>query len=89
MRGKKLLDEAVGVPPADRQQLLLGLIGGEGTPGAQPAALARYRQTFEIGLTGFTEQEIAQEFLDSDQIKVELHPFLGWRRGAPHSLPYN
>jgi len=33
VRGKKLLDEAVGVPPADRQQLLLSLIGGEGLPG--------------------------------------------------------
>jgi hypothetical protein len=55
MRGKKLLDEAVGVPSADRQQLLLSLLGGEGTPDAQPAALARYGQTFEIGLTGFTK----------------------------------
>src|SRR5207237_6252505 len=87
MRGEKLLDEAVGVSPTDRQQLLLSLIGGEGAPGAQPAPLAGYDQTFEIGLTGFTKQEIAQEFLDSDQIKVELHPFPGWRRCAPHGLP--
>jgi len=42
MRGKKLLDEAVDVPSTDGQQLLLSLIGGEGTPGTQPAALARY-----------------------------------------------
>jgi hypothetical protein len=78
VRGKKLLDEVVDVPSADGQQLLLSLIGGEGTPGTQPTALARYGQTLEIGLPGFTKQEIAQEFLDRDQIKIELYPFLGW-----------
>ena len=85
-RLKKLLDEAVGISSAHRQQLLLSLIGREGAPGAQPAALARYGQTFEIRLTGFAKQEIAQEFLDSDQIKVKLHAFLALQRGAPHSL---
>src|SRR5207302_9694721 len=86
MRAKKLLDEVVGVPPAVRQQLLLSLRGGQGAPGTEPAALTRYGQTFEIGLSGFTKQEIAQEFLDSDRIKVELHPFLGCRRCALHTL---
>src|SRR5438874_11280038 len=87
MRGEKLLDEAVGVSPTDRQQLLLSLIGGKGAPGAQPAPLAGYDQTFEIGLTGFTKQEIAQEFLDSDRFKVELHHFSGWLRCASSGLP--
>jgi hypothetical protein len=77
VRGKKFPDEAVGVPLADRQQLLLSLIGGEGAPGAKPAPPAWYGQTFEIGLTGFTKQEIAQEFLDSGQIKVETDSCLG------------
>jgi hypothetical protein len=55
MGNKKLLNKAVEVSSTDRQQLLLGSIGGKGTPGTQPAALAWYRQTFEIDLPGFTD----------------------------------
>ena len=83
---KKLLDKAIDVSSTDRQQLLLSLIGGEGTPGAQPAALAWHRQTFEIDLPGFTKQEVAQEFLDGRQIDVELDPFQGLWHCTLHSL---
>jgi len=77
MGRKKCLDETIEVPAAYWQQLLFRLIGGQGTPGAQPAMSARYCQTFEVGLTGFTKKQVAQEFLDRHDITVELCPLLG------------
>jgi len=59
MGRKKLLDEAIDVPAAYRQQLLFCFVGGQGTPDAQPAMPARHRQTFEVGLTGFTKEQVA------------------------------
>jgi hypothetical protein len=75
---EKLPDAGIGITGTDRQEVSLGLIGGQTLPVAShaPPALPGNVELFKVGLAGFPENQIPEQFFERGGIEPELQRFL-------------